>query len=84
MKYYSPKKSNWKKAIVQAKIIQKKLGAEELIDMRIARGGCFVGRYFMGVKKVKGIECDVMLETKVYDNLPYLSLKTFKESLEGK
>ena len=40
-----------------------------MIDLRIARGGCFVARYYIKTAKIKGIEVDLMYEVKIYDNL---------------
>jgi len=75
MKHYFPKKSNWNKAMKLAQRIKILIGAKEIINMRIARGGCFVARYYLGLKRVKGIECDSMCEIKIYDNIPYMEKK---------
>jgi hypothetical protein len=68
---YEPKKSSWGQALKQALEVGKKTGGE-LVNMRVARGGCFVARYLRDIKKIKGIEADVMYEIKIYDNMPYL------------
>jgi hypothetical protein len=52
--------------------IKGQIKAVELINIRVARGGCFVARYFLGTRKIKGFESDMMCEIKIYDNMPYL------------
>ena len=69
---YTPEKCNWKKAVILAEKMCKKIGAKKIINLRVARGGCFIARYLLEIKNIKGIECDSMVEVKIYDNIPYM------------
>jgi hypothetical protein len=66
---YMPKNTNYLAILDKAEVIRKNLKAIRMIDLRIARGGCFVARYYIKTVKIKGIEVDRMYEVKIYDNL---------------
>ncbi len=44
---------------------------KKLVDLRIARGGCFIAKYFTGSIIVNGENSDMFQEIKIYDNLKY-------------
>jgi hypoxanthine phosphoribosyltransferase len=72
---YTPEKCNWKKAVKLAEKMCKKIKAKKIINLRIARGGCYVARFLIDIKEINGIEQDICTEVKVYDNMPYLRIK---------
>ena len=67
--HYMPKNTNYSAILDKAEAIGKQINANKMIDLRIARGGCFVARYYIKTAKIKGIEVDLMYEVKIYDNL---------------
>jgi len=72
---YTPEKCNWQRAIKLAEKMRKQIGAKKIINLRVARGGCFIARYLLEIKNIKGIEADFMCEIKIYDNIPYMEKK---------
>lgn len=72
---YSPAKCNWFQAVKLAEKMCKHIGAKKIINIRVARGGCFIARYLLAIKNIKGVEADFMCEIKIYDNMPYLRMK---------
>lgn len=72
---YTPANCNWQQAIILSEKMCKRIGALKIINIRIARGGCFVTRFLIDIKIVNGIEQDLCTEIKVYDNMPYLRMK---------
>src|SRR5574343_151200 len=74
---YTPKHCTWEQAIILASQVKEKIGAKRLINLRVARGGCFVARYLLGFSIAHAINggqvVDRMVEIKIYDNMPYLT-----------
>jgi hypothetical protein len=66
---YEPKNIDYDEVFKRAGLIQKKIKAKKIIDIRIARRGCFIARFYMKTIIVNGIEVDVMNEVKLHDNL---------------
>lgn len=72
LNFYKPEKCSWNEALSKAKKLTSEIGALRLIEIRVAYGGCFIAKYYMGSKLLNRKWIDSIIEIKIYDNTPFI------------